>query len=156
MVNDDLFVRLRYSRGIDRIAAAREAGYDTVDRDANTLLHEAAVVGDVEFARHLLASGLGASTVNNRGETALHTAIRNGQPEVAAILLESGCDANAADYQGMSPLLVAIVSGDRGDLIRLLRSFGGDPLLAGSHGYSAVDLARKRNDLALLAILESS
>ena len=53
----------------------------------------------------------------------------------------------------MSPLLLAITAGDRGEIIQTLLRSGADPALVGSHGFSPILLAKKRNDRQLVDLL---
>lgn len=153
MVDDDLFVRLRYQKDLDRIEAVRKSGTSVTDRDGNTLLHEAAVLNDCSLAQFLIGAGVSHAINNEQGSSPLHVAVANLNLAVAALLLEAGANSNAFDGKGMSPLLLAISAGAQGDMVRLLLKFGADPALAGPHGFSPVMLATKRNDKGMMNLL---
>jgi len=86
-------------------------------------LRSAAVTGQIEIARLLLAHG---ADVNSRGEggfTTLHEVATNGQVEFAKLLLDNGADVNARGDDGRSPLTIALESKQTG-VATFLRDHG--------------------------------
>ena len=70
-----------------------------------TLLHMAALHGDIEGAQFLLQHGADPnSTTVARGNTPLHYAVMGDQPGVTLVLLQGGANPEAPDRQGITPL----------------------------------------------------
>ena len=60
------------------------------DHDGTTALHSAALGGQLESLRVLLAHGAGLGAASNVGETALHFAAREGFLDATRLLVSSG------------------------------------------------------------------
>ena len=114
-----------------------------------TSLMRAALAGDVELARLLLAHGADPHIISKDRETTLMAACGTGfingyhrqrspadRLELVKLLIESGEDVNAADNYGITPLMVAANLGDI-EIVRYLISKGAD---LGSH-----DLGKKND-----------
>lgn len=86
-----------------RLLVAHGGNIDAVDDCGYWLLKSAAEVGNLQFARDLLAEGAQVDTTSADG-TALHTAINWGHLEIARLLLDAGADPNAEDVDGDRPL----------------------------------------------------
>jgi ankyrin repeat protein len=71
------------------------------------LLSWAAMYGDLERLRSLLAVGLSPKTPDGRGRTALHYAARGGHTQALALLLRAGADPDAKDSRGRTALELA-------------------------------------------------
>lgn len=100
-------------------------GVTELDLGGFTPLLFAARGGDLESARHLLASG---ANVNDRapiGISALIVAAHSGQGPLAALLLEHGADVNVQEA-GYSALHAAVLRGDL-PLVKALLERGADP-----------------------------
>lgn len=76
--------------------------------------------------------------------------------ELARLLIARGADVNRVDG-GMTPLLYA-ASIDHGDsaIVDLLLKAGARPDVRGPDGLTALDLARQRNHLHLVASLSAA
>ena len=94
--------------------------------DSSTALHLAALEGQTQIARLLLANKAHVNARGLREETPLHMAMYNGHPEVAELLLGSQADVNAQNTAGETPLHLAARKGYR-DLVELLVSQNADP-----------------------------
>jgi len=114
-----------------------------------TSLMRAALAGDVELARLLLAHGADPHIISKDRETTLMAACGTGfingyhrqrsssdRLELVKLLIESGEDVNAADNYGITPLMVAANLGDI-EVVRFLISKGAD---LGAH-----DLGKKND-----------
>jgi len=114
-----------------------------------TVLTRAALAGDVELARLLLAHGADPNIISKDRETVLMAACGTGfingyhrqrspaeRLELVKLLVELGGDINAADNYGITPLMVAANLGDI-EIVRYLISKGAD---LGAH-----DLGKKND-----------
>lgn len=114
------------------------------DRLSRTPLHYAAVDGDAESARDLLAHGADANASDAQGFAPLHFAAQSYSPEIVEMLLAAGADVNAQNHLGNSPLVTAVFhSRGRGETVRRLLAAGADRDLKNNSGISAWDLAQK-------------
>lgn len=68
--------------------------------------------------------------------------------------LQLGAGVDKQNSNGFSPLIAAVSLG-RSDLVELLLSYGADKHRVYEQGYSAVDVARRMDDEAMLALLRS-
>ena len=114
-----------------------------------TVLMRAALAGDVELARLLLAHGADPHIISKDRETALMAACGTGfingyhrqrspadRLELVKLLIDLGEDVNAADNYGITPLMVAANLGDI-EIVKYLISKGAD---LGAH-----DLGKKND-----------
>jgi ankyrin repeat protein len=114
-----------------------------LDRMGRSPLHYAALEGNVESVRALLASGLIADALDDDGMTPLHFAVQSKVADVVALLLKAGVSADTPDTQGNTPLSTAVFNScGNGDIIKLLRTHGADPYAKNIHGVSPFSLAR--------------
>ncbi|HSP68606.1 MAG TPA: ankyrin repeat domain-containing protein, partial [Bryobacteraceae bacterium] len=103
-----------------------------------TALMRAALAGDVELARLLLAHGADPNIISKDRETVLMAACGTGfingyhrqrspaeRLELVKLLVELGEDINAADNYGITPLMVAANLGDI-EIVKYLISKGAD------------------------------
>ncbi|MBU6447159.1 MAG: ankyrin repeat domain-containing protein, partial [Verrucomicrobia bacterium] len=91
-----------------------------------TLLHCAALNGQIEVLKYLLSQGADPHLVTPSGQTALHCAALKNQTEAVEYLLSQGCDINAQDKQGSTPLHYAMMHEKTHAAFQLLRQ-GADP-----------------------------
>lgn len=89
------------------------------DEDGNTLLHNAAMDGNLDTIKIFLSLGANVNAINSKGKTPLFVA---RSPEVISVLLEQPfIDVNIQDYKGRTAL-VYTVRGMRDDNVeRLLK-----------------------------------
>ncbi len=93
--------------------------------ELNESLREAALAGELEKARTLLARGAAPADTNAEGRTALMLAAFNGHVEVGRLLLERGANVQAQDAMGRTALMYA-ASGPYEATVRLLLERGAD------------------------------
>mmetsp|Transcript_24327 Transcript_24327/g.53564 ORF Transcript_24327/g.53564 Transcript_24327/m.53564 type:complete len:305 (-) Transcript_24327:166-1080(-) len=74
-------------------------------------LHRAAINGDAEQAKKLLAAGAKVGITDVRGVTPLHFACRRGYVDVAKELIEAGADVSLRTHLGRAPLHAAAEQG---------------------------------------------
>ncbi len=114
-----------------------------VDRAGRVGLHYAAVEDDVDGVRRQLACGVDPNVTDAQGFTPLHFAAQQNAVSAARELIAAGADVNARNTWGNGPLFVAVVnSKGQGEMIRLLRAHGADPLAENKSGQTAVGRAR--------------
>ncbi|MGW8884282.1 ankyrin repeat domain-containing protein [Streptomyces sp. NPDC055749] len=112
------------------------------DRLGRTAVHHAAVDGDVDGLRVLLAEGADPGAADADGWTPLHFAAQARAPLAIGILLAAGAAVDAADRHGNTPLWRAVFcSQGEGTVIRLLMEAGADPDRVNAHGASPRTLA---------------
>lgn len=83
------------------------AKWNVIDRDGNTLLHLAALSGDLTAAQAVLAHEVDVNRRNAAGATALSFAAGRGDADMTSLLLGYGADAGIADDGGQRPLDLA-------------------------------------------------
>jgi ankyrin repeat protein len=129
------------------------APLDTRQHLGRTLLHEAAIGGDPELIRLLVARGLDVNAIDDHfKDTPLEYAAGYDKREAVAMLLQAGADVNHQDGSGRTHLHAA-VSGKRLEVIHMLPAAGADPTIADIKGETPLDLARARNP-AMVHLLE--
>lgn len=100
---------------------------------ATPLLNDAAVKGDINLTKNLLAGGANVNDRDAVDRTALHWAVIKGQTEIVRLLLDKGADVNAkagpSQYftRTLTPLhYAAMADNDYPDVVRLLLDRGSD------------------------------
>jgi len=89
----------------------------------NTPLQAAALTGQVEAIRRLIAHGADVRVKQAEGATALHEAAALGSEPLATLLLNAGADINAKANDGSTPLDIAMKR-NHTDVAALLRRRG--------------------------------
>ena len=114
-----------------------------VDRSGRSELHYAAFENQPVRVVALIADGEDVNLADGLGYTPLHCAAQNQAFEAAEALLAHGAEIDPVDQWGNTPLWRATFSSDgQGEVIRLLRANGADPLRANDSGNSPLDMAR--------------
>jgi ankyrin repeat protein len=113
------------------------------DQGGRTPCHYSALAGDALLLREQIAEGIPFDAPDKHGFRPLHLAAQQRQLAAAQVLLDAGAEVDSQNAFGNTPLSVAVFNsrGD-GDLIRLLRERGADPLVANASGQTPVGLAR--------------
>ncbi|XP_028991902.1 BRCA1-associated RING domain protein 1 isoform X2 [Betta splendens] len=105
-----------------------------------TLLHVAAIKGDVAAARELLEQGADPNLKDNAGWTPLHEACNLGHLEVVELLLSRGALLNTPGYKNDSPLHDAARNGHAA-IVELLLRHGASPSVLNLYGKQPADYA---------------
>ena len=93
-----------------------------------TPLMYAALYGDAEAVRLLLAAGANPNTQNDAGGTALMYALEDA--EKTRLLLNAGADANARSGEGRTALLIAVGWSGSNAVVKLLLEKGASAVRA--------------------------
>lgn len=99
---------------VQLLSLLMESGLNNIDinlkesREANTLLHEAAIKDCADSAEYLIQKGIDVDAKNSNDETPLHVCAIIGSCEMTKVLLEHGADVYAKDKKGRTPLMLAL------------------------------------------------
>ena len=117
-----------------------------------TPLHLAALVGDCDSAKILLASGSRVNAVTCLYQTALHIAAREGDCAITELLLDSGANIFARDMRLETPPMKAAARGRLSVLQTLLRK-GVDPKARNFRQETILHLAAQSGSTESLAYI---
>jgi ankyrin repeat protein len=139
----------RQARVLEILAADPKA-VDARDRFGFTPLH--GVVGEhrSEMVALLIARGADVNARNDQGVTPLHLV---AYPEMASLLVEAGADLEARADDGATPLLSAVAEDASPAVVARLLALGADAAARNRAGRSALDMAKARQDVELVALL---
>lgn len=90
---------------------------------------EAVVGNDVASLDEMLRAGMPVNITDDHGDSLLMLAARKGCVATARVLLERGADTERRNLREMTPIADAAAHG-RIEMVRLLVSYGADPLAA--------------------------
>ena len=116
-------------------------------------LPDAAMRGDLEAVRSLLAEGVDVNAVQGDGNTALHWAAYRRNAELVRLLTDAGADTAAKTRIGdMTPLFMAAKVGDA-EIMGLLLQAGADANIANTNGTTPLMLAAGSGKTAAVHLL---
>lgn len=129
--------------------------------DGSYPIHEACDGGNLAVIDFLLRSGLNVDAVDRMGRTALHWVCYTRRVDyenlaIAEMLMASGANLNKLDSVGSSPLHVASDQAHNTLVMKLISQEGFDRKTLhrpDGNGLSAIQLAHRKNNLALVSIL---
>jgi cytohesin len=112
----------------------------------------AALNGEAEKVRHLIASANIEEKGGRNGYTPLLVCAHNGEAEVAQVLLVAGADVSAGENDGRSPLMVAAIQGEQ-EIVHLLLEHNADVSALDDYGDMPLHAAAINGDENVLRIL---
>ncbi len=119
---------------------------------ADSDLADAAMQGDAEAVRALIAARADVNASQNDGATALHWAVYRGDVAMVSTLIAAGAVVTQPNREGATPLSLACQNGGV-ELIRLLLDAGADPNEALPHGETALMMAARTGNPDALELL---
>ena len=126
---------------------------DQASPSGTTPLHLAALHGNEELVKALLAAKAPAAVPDQEGDTPLHVAARFWSTNCTARLLGAHVPFNLTNSAGRTPLRVAVDSRVSANVLLLLE-VGARPEL-GLRGDTLMHLAAENDDIATLAVLQA-
>lgn len=160
--NDDLYIstdiesaiiqgnRERFDELIDDADLSHQSDNDS------TLLHKAAIVGEIELASELIDRGIELDAQDYEGKTPLHRALELEEWEIAELLITNGADVNVLDTHGRPPLNDAIRHTRRDNkFVTMLLEHGADPHRSGESAKSPLMMARDLGFVDIIELLEN-
>ena len=124
--------------------------------DNDSALLSAALNGQANAVRRLLAAGADLNARDGDGDTPLHLAALGGDADTVKILLDAGADVSARDDRVYwTPLLAAAARGHAG-VVRQLLDAGADPDAETRDGITALDLAEGGGHADVAGILRNA
>jgi ankyrin repeat protein len=122
--------------------------------DEHTPLMRAALEGDSESVKDLLAGKVDVNVKDNEGRTALMFAVINSHSDIAKALLEAGAHVNARARDGNTALMLAAMNGNA-EITQLLLNEGARiGYKSPSTGKTAADLAADRGYVEIAKSLQ--
>jgi ankyrin repeat protein len=136
-----------------------------IDRGGKSTLHQAVQCNHLARARQQLNAGANPNLEGDphQLESPLFTAIWRDDSDMAAILLEFGADPNQQDetFQGRhgmvggnASLHQAVCKGSA-KMVKLLLAHGADPDIGNAEGMSPIELARSKDRIHLVNLMET-
>jgi ankyrin repeat protein len=126
-----------------------------VNESGENLLHEAVASGSTKLGLELIRRGINVNQQDSDGQTPLHYAGIHQTEELAKAILEAGGNPSIKDGWGNTPLWSAVINPKCSfDLVKLIVSYGPDPLSKNKAGASPMSLAKEMKSKRLIAILE--
>ena len=116
-------------------------------------LPDAAMSGDLEAVRSLLAEGVDVDATQGDGNTALHWATYRRSAEMVGVLINAGANSAARTRIGeMTPLFMAAKVGDA-EIIELLLDHGADATIVNTIGTTPLMLAAGSGKVSAIRLL---
>jgi ankyrin repeat protein len=123
------------------------------DRDGNSVLAWAAIVGSVPAARELLARGAAADRPNSSRMTPLFHAAHARHLAIVQLLLSHGASPNPVEARYGDSALMRAANGGQADIVRVLVDRGAPINLANTEGLTALHMAARNGEDAVVVML---
>lgn len=141
----------------DTISLLLANGADTklTNSDGNTVLHYAAMYGDVNTVNVLLeADSSLASVENNEGITPIYYAIVVSDNDILSSIINNGqIDINKKDSLGYTPLHYAANYGNIEAVVLLVEEFNADKTIVNDDNFTASDIAANNSYYTIVEYL---
>lgn len=141
----------------DTISLLLANGADTklTNSDGNTVLHYAAMYGDVNTVNVLLeADSSLASVENNEGITPIYYAIIVSDNDILSSIINNGqIDVNKKDSLGYTPLHYAANYGNMEAVVLLVEEFNADKTIVNDDNFTASDIAANNSYYTIVEYL---
>lgn len=141
----------------DTISLLLANGADTklTNSDGNTVLHYAAMYGDVNTVNVLLeADSSLASVENNEGITPIYYAIVVSDNDILSSIITNGqIDINKKDSLGYTPLHYATNYGNMEAVVLLVEEFNADKTIVNDDNFTASDIAANNSYYTIVEYL---
>lgn len=148
----DLIVRGENSEVIARLARGENIKQRETDRSW-TLLHSAALGGNVDMLRLLLELGANPNVEDIGGQTPLHLVAAIHPPEMTRLLLDARADPNArVKGHGLTALHLATLAGNNDAVLHLL-DHGADIDALDTRQWSVLHICALKGNLELTKLL---
>lgn len=139
---------------------AAGADVDAQDDERYNAVLSTGVTGDVEVLRAVLRGNPDLKLRNKHGGIAIIPAAERGHVALVRELLDTtDIDVDHVNDLGWTALLEAVMLGDGGaahvEIVRLLLESGADRSIADPEGRTALDHARERGHVEMVALLEA-
>jgi ankyrin repeat protein len=138
-------------RAVNALLAAK-ASPNEIDEDGRTPLLMACHRVNTQAVVAILKAGADPDIMDRQGQTAVMFAVNRGDLEAVKALIASGADVNAQRADKWTPLHFASREGYL-DIARALLSAGADPTVVDRRGRTAIDIAKRKDNKAVLAVL---
>lgn len=145
-------------RGSYVAAAVLLAGLTLSCKPSVRNLEDAAIFGDANAARDLIAQGADPNQKVTLGPTDSYpagTAAAMGELEVLKVLVSAGANVNAQDFAGYAPLHHAAKEGHK-DIVIWLLANGANPNLTNIKGRTPSRIAEKEGHSEIAQIIAKS
>lgn len=131
-----------------------KSNVNTVDKEGDNLLMNAALYGSINMMELLLKKGADPNLKNIEGETALMWSLYDS--EKVKLLLRSGADIHIKSRSGNTAFLIACVGANQYEILRLLMDHGANPLDRNGKKETALARAAIFGDTSTLSLLLST
>jgi ankyrin repeat protein len=121
LIDSTLNERNKLTQKLKHIQAME--GPEVIDNIGTTRLMKAAMNGDIQLVKTLLAYGDPIDKQSHKGYTALYWAINHGQYDIVEFLLKEGSDVHYRTFKNETLLQIADIYKDE-SMKRILRRFG--------------------------------
>jgi hypothetical protein len=126
IVLQEEFVQNSYDNALE-IMVENNGDIDAIDMYGNTALIQAAMTGDIEMAKSLIALGADIDTANEHGHTPLMWASMACDYDMIGLLLDNGANSQITDQNGNTAIMMARIydglSENKELAIKLLEKF---------------------------------
>ncbi|CAL1285638.1 unnamed protein product [Larinioides sclopetarius] len=120
-IKREVFFDLLVYKGYLDLLTPEEEDICWADINSFTLLHVAALRGDLMLVQHYIENGYDTNARSICGETALHVAAFGNHPNIISFLLSKDMEIDARDVYGLTPLLLA-TKGNKSEAVKVLIS----------------------------------